>query len=74
VIRVLAEDTDSLEPGLGGGDQPISSDQSRGAALTMALDAHYDDLGIIPWQRRLPELSLVPWGGFLSLLMACWIV
>ncbi|EAT92522.1 hypothetical protein SNOG_01027 [Parastagonospora nodorum SN15] len=37
---MLGSATDSLEPGFGGGGQPISSDQSSGAVLTMALDAN----------------------------------
>jgi hypothetical protein len=72
-IRALAEDTDSLEPGFGGGGQPISSDQSTGAALTMALDAHYDGFGPVPWQRRLPEDDDAgPWkGAILADACAC---
>jgi hypothetical protein len=41
----------------GGGGQPISSDQSTGAAPTMALDAHYDESGPVPWPTRLLEMN-----------------
>jgi hypothetical protein len=37
------------------GDQPISSDQSTGDALTMALDANYSVLGTSPCQSALED-------------------